>query len=174
MNKLPMQPVEFDDSGVLRFRGNKVVEYLFETRAINLNTIPTRALPAEDVEQFWQMLGYSLSGYQDLSFIREETKRSLDVIRDDMLGVPPRAVEAFTRQVAVAFHRGQALARQAQELVEYVRYVCSGKHPGPRPSYGPLTKEELLRLEAKAEGVRHVLEEAGLWQKSGPPMASSR
>lgn len=86
----------------------------------------------------------------------------------------PLSVEAFTQQVAVAFHRGAAISAETLELVHYIRWLTRGKHPGPRPSYGPLTKEELLRLEARAASLEALLREAGLWQDMPPSQAVPR
>lgn len=70
----PMQPLIVDDSGVVRFKRNAIIDRLFHERAIDLRL---DTVPIEDVEQFWQLLGYSVSGYSDLSFIRPETRREV-------------------------------------------------------------------------------------------------
>lgn len=80
----PTQPLVLVN-GVVRFKGNKIVERLFEERVIDLNKIVGWDLPAEDFEQFWQLLGYSVSGYGELSFIRPETVEPADKAADEML-----------------------------------------------------------------------------------------
>ena len=72
-----MRPL-VDVNGVIRFKRNAVVRWLFEQGHFNLNRIPVDELPLEDVEEFWQMLGYSVSGYGELSFIRPETVAEAD------------------------------------------------------------------------------------------------
>jgi len=71
--KQPMQPLVFDAEGVVRFQANAVVEWLFETKRINLNDIMVYQFDVDDLEQFWQLLGYSVSAYADLSFVSDET-----------------------------------------------------------------------------------------------------
>jgi hypothetical protein len=81
---MPMQPIVLVD-GIVRFKRNAVVDWLLCNGYIDLNKIPTWNLPVEDVEQFWQLLGYSVSGYGELSFIREETIAEADKKADALL-----------------------------------------------------------------------------------------
>jgi hypothetical protein len=69
--KQPMQPIYIDHQDVTRFKNNGVVQWIIDSKKLSLNDIDTEAFPAEDVAQFWQMLGYSTSGYGGLSFIPE-------------------------------------------------------------------------------------------------------
>lgn len=57
----PMQPVETDASGVLRFRENKIVRYLLDNGGIDLNDLARIEFPREDRDQFAQLIGYSVS-----------------------------------------------------------------------------------------------------------------
>ena len=77
MTKLPIQPIYTDDHGIIRFRGNKVVQFLLDNGGIDLNqlTIECQNCP-EDWEQFAQLIGYSLSGFGDLSYVSDETYRT--------------------------------------------------------------------------------------------------
>lgn len=62
---------------VIRFKRNEIVDWLERTGKANLNEIALMhadgQFSVEDMEQFWQLLGYSVSGYADLSFVRNET-----------------------------------------------------------------------------------------------------
>ena len=73
MSEHPRQPIELDPVGVPRFKGNAIVERLSREGSISLNDIAMWDVPIADREQFWQLLGYSVSGYGDLSFVRPET-----------------------------------------------------------------------------------------------------
>lgn len=73
----PTQPLHVVD-GVVRFRGNAIVQHLLRIGAIDLNKIDVGLFSKEDVEQFWQLLGYSVSGYGELSFIRRKTVEEID------------------------------------------------------------------------------------------------
>jgi hypothetical protein len=66
--KQPTQPIELDAYGVVRFQPNAILVYLFESKRLNLNDISIKRFPVEDMRQVWQQLGYSVSGYGDLSF----------------------------------------------------------------------------------------------------------
>lgn len=76
MAKQPMQPVVRADDGVLRFQQNKIVRALlsFATpRGMGMNEIAMANFSAEDQMQFAQLIGYSLSGYGDLSYVTDES-----------------------------------------------------------------------------------------------------
>jgi hypothetical protein len=65
----PMQPVYRDENNVVRFKPNKILEYLFDIGALDLNKIAAMSFPVEDRMQLAQLLGYSISGYSDLSYV---------------------------------------------------------------------------------------------------------
>lgn len=72
-----MQPVVKDERGVLRFRENAIVRYLLDratTKGItDLNRIAMRGFSQEDQEQFAQLIGYSIAGYHELSYVSDES-----------------------------------------------------------------------------------------------------
>lgn len=76
-NELPMQPVYKDEHGVIRFRENKVVRYMLDQGNIDMNHL-YRVFSMDweknrkDMEQFAQLIGYSINGYADLSYVSDE------------------------------------------------------------------------------------------------------
>lgn len=88
-----MQPLVVDARGTVRFKQNQIIAYLLSQGEIgvtfNLNTIPFDVFSQEDVEQFYQLMGYSLCGYSDLSFISDESKDAAD----DLLAAAKRRGE---------------------------------------------------------------------------------
>lgn len=64
--KHPIQPLEKDELGTLRFKKNHIVEYLLDNGGIDMNTIARKNFTNEDRQQFAQLIGYSLSGYSEL------------------------------------------------------------------------------------------------------------
>lgn len=83
----PMQPVHLDAHGVIRFRKNLVVDILldrdtergrtypdFPARSDGgLNWIGWQDFSQEDQEQFAQLIGYSVSGYHELSYVSDKS-----------------------------------------------------------------------------------------------------
>jgi hypothetical protein len=74
----PMQPLYLDGRGTIRFHRNGIVVKLLDTGKIDLCAIAqwTHRYPEvtqDDVEQFWQLLGYSVDGYAELSFISDDS-----------------------------------------------------------------------------------------------------
>lgn len=71
---LPMQPIDWDDQGVLRFRQNKIVCWLLHAGPFDMNQIAVLpGISREEREQFAQLIGYSVSGAGDLSYFHEDT-----------------------------------------------------------------------------------------------------
>jgi hypothetical protein len=73
MKKHPIQPLEKDDNGVIRFKRNAIVEHLLNKGGIDLNQLACMEFSGEDREQFAQLIGYSLSGFSELSYVSDET-----------------------------------------------------------------------------------------------------
>jgi hypothetical protein len=71
--KHPLQPLVKDEYGVVRFKPNKIVRYLLDNGGIDLNWLATIDFSREDREQFAQLIGYSLSGFSELSYVRDKT-----------------------------------------------------------------------------------------------------
>ena len=72
--KHPMQKLYRDQTGVIRFRENAIVRYLLDTHGLaNMNTLALIPFTKADREQFAQLIGYSVSGFGDLSYVRDET-----------------------------------------------------------------------------------------------------
>jgi hypothetical protein len=66
----PMQPLGLDAHDVIRFKGNAIVRAVYEVareHGYGLNEIAQGDFSDEDRQQFAQLLGYSLSGYAELT-----------------------------------------------------------------------------------------------------------
>jgi hypothetical protein len=68
----PMQPIADDGNDVLRFKPNAIVDFLLEQGPFDLNDLARRDFPDEDWAQFAQLIGYSVSGWGDLSYVDDE------------------------------------------------------------------------------------------------------
>lgn len=74
----PMQPVLLDQHGRARFKSNKIVDALLEfasKRGMDLNTIAMMQFTQDDREQFAQLIGYSVIGFHELSYVSDETAK---------------------------------------------------------------------------------------------------
>jgi hypothetical protein len=73
----PMQSVERDAHGVARFRVNELVRFLLdeatEGRKCDMNRLAVQDFPQEDREQFAQLIGYSIGGYSELSYVSDRS-----------------------------------------------------------------------------------------------------
>jgi hypothetical protein len=83
MTAHPMQPLELDDHGILRFKQNAIVRFLLDAGVFDMNTIALMPFSNEDREQFAQLIGYSYGGFCDLSYVSDETWQLADKARDE-------------------------------------------------------------------------------------------
>lgn len=70
--KNPIQPIIKDENGVLRFKKNSIVAFLIDwstKRGIGMNELALMGFSNDDRQQFAQLIGYSLSGYSELSYV---------------------------------------------------------------------------------------------------------
>ncbi len=115
MPRHPIQPLEVGEDGVLRFKANKVVQYLLDHGGIDMNQIAMLDFPREDREQFAQLIGYSHSGAGDLQYFSDETwsaaqqmydagKSELQARLDDAEDQLRRLREALREPMAELFH----------------------------------------------------------------------
>lgn len=69
----PTQPLIYVD-GILRFKENRIVSFLLEfarSKGVGLNEISMMPFSVEDRQQLAQLIGYSMSGYCELSYVDE-------------------------------------------------------------------------------------------------------
>jgi len=71
--KNPIQPLVKDTYGKIRFKTNKVVEFLLDNGGLDMNKLALEEFTDNDREQFAQLIGYSLDGYGMLSYVTDET-----------------------------------------------------------------------------------------------------
>ena len=62
------QPLEIDKRGVERFKENKIVRMLLDDGPFDMNKLAVMNFSDEDRAQFAQLIGYSVCGYEDLSY----------------------------------------------------------------------------------------------------------
>lgn len=70
--KHPMQPL-VRDGNVIRFKPNKLVRFLLDSGPFDLNQLAAMPFTDEDREQFAQLIGYSVAGFCELSYVSEKS-----------------------------------------------------------------------------------------------------
>lgn len=65
----PIQPILIDKNGEFRFKENAIVRYLIDNSGIDLNRLAVIEFSNQDRQQFAQLIGYSLLGYSELSYV---------------------------------------------------------------------------------------------------------
>lgn len=90
----PMQPIIMVGN-VVRFKENAMVRRLLDVagkHGCSLNDLAGMGFSAEDHMQLAQLIGYSVSGYGDLSFASAESVATADMIANEVaLGIQPTA-----------------------------------------------------------------------------------
>ena len=78
----PIQPLVKDERGIVRFKKNNIVCYLLDNGGLDLNQIAMLDFSQEDHEQFAQLIGYSLGGFGELSYVSDETYNAAEALLD--------------------------------------------------------------------------------------------
>lgn len=87
-NKHPMQPIDFDTDGIIRFQKNKIISFLIEwssSRGIDMNALAVMDFSNEDRMQFAQLIGYSVSGYGELPYASKQSVLDADTKADELV-----------------------------------------------------------------------------------------
>lgn len=74
----PLQPIITDEHGVKRFKANSIVRHLLDFGGIDLNQLARMYFEQNDREQFAQLIGYSLSGFAELSYVSDQTLAAVE------------------------------------------------------------------------------------------------
>jgi hypothetical protein len=69
----PIQPLHLSKGNVVRFKGNEIVRFLLDAGPYDMNKLALMHFSQEDREQFAQLIGYSLCGFEELGYVRDET-----------------------------------------------------------------------------------------------------
>ncbi len=72
----PLQPIEISDR-TPRFRQNDIVVHLVSLHPEVLDSLDSSAFSSEDKMQLAQLLGYSVGGFCELSFVTDDAKRTV-------------------------------------------------------------------------------------------------
>ncbi|MNR31726.1 hypothetical protein D3C85_1492550 [compost metagenome] len=67
----------------MRFKENAIVRHLLDNGGIDLNQLARLDFSREDREQFAQLIGYSLSGFGELGYVRDTTYAAAQQMYED-------------------------------------------------------------------------------------------
>ena len=121
--KHPIQPLETIDD-VVRFKRNAIVDALLDhgqKTGLGLNELAAGkagTFSNEDWQQLAQLIGYSLSGYSELSYVDDDAYGAAEIV----------ATDGLTPDAARVLH----LERELSALREYMRAPVArlyGVHP---------------------------------------------
>lgn len=82
--KHPIQPIALDKHGVARFKENKIVSFLLNNGKHDMNSLACEDFSQEDREQFAQLIGYSLRGFGELSYVSDETYEAAERLAENL------------------------------------------------------------------------------------------
>ena len=85
--KHPIQPLATDHNHTLRFKKNAIVDYLLDfgqAHNCGLNELSCMNFPKEDWIQFAQLIGYSLSGFSELSYVDNDSYKAAEAMSKGM------------------------------------------------------------------------------------------
>ena len=119
--KHPLQPIVTDENSRSRFKANALVRHLLDFGQENgcgMNEMARMGFSKEDWEQFAQLIGYSVDGFAELSYVSAQTIEAADTMVDH--GMDPKDAEIHALRGHVEF-----LKRELRPAVARLY----GKHP---------------------------------------------
>ncbi len=83
---MPLQPIDIDEEGHIRFRENGIVRWLLDAGPFDLNQIAMLpGISQDESVQFAQLIGYSVSGFGELSYVEgTEALKEADTIAEKL------------------------------------------------------------------------------------------
>lgn len=111
--KHPIQPLEKKD-GVLRFKQNAIVSHLLEhgeKHGCGLNEIARMDFSEEDHMQLAQLIGYSLSGYGELSYVDGDSYSAAEKMSEGKSEVAARIEHLESELAALRTELREPMAR---------------------------------------------------------------
>jgi hypothetical protein len=109
--KHPIQPLEIDSGGVLRFKRNAIVDHVLDAAkrgGVDLNSIACGNFSQDDRNQFAQLIGYSVCGFAELSYHDPDVLGVLDQLyNEDGSLKDPKVSE---RDARIAYLEGELKA----------------------------------------------------------------
>jgi len=95
----PIQPVVTDANGTMRFKENKIVRYLLDAGGIDMNKLAIMPFDQNDREQFAQLIGYSLSGFSELSYASDVVVEAADKMAEYGLTEDQAKIEVLNEKL---------------------------------------------------------------------------
>lgn len=81
----PLQPLVWDDDieflqagSIVRFRENRIVIFLFKKSGVTHDELMEMPFDRAEIDQFFQLLGWSACAYCDLDFVRDDVRDEVD------------------------------------------------------------------------------------------------
>lgn len=78
----PMQPLVRDRNGTIRFKSNKIIEWIIDANRTSMNELAVMPFSDEDRTQFAQLIGYSVSGFGELSYVPKAVADAADKLAE--------------------------------------------------------------------------------------------
>lgn len=137
----PTQPLVTDPHGVQRFKENRIVSFLADGR---LNELCAMGFSDEDWEQLAQLIGCSLSGFGELSYVSDETFRRAQEQPELVAEIEPSAAAKERQMITetdtpITVLRSRMEIMSSQERLAILEQLFDGYciHCGDRhPDYG--------------------------------------
>lgn len=146
-----MQEIYEDEHGTYRFKGNEIVRMLLDTHlTIDLDFLARiPSISREDHEQFAQLIGYSVGGFKELSYVSDDARaeaqnrigvmRATRMVLDGNFGEPWRILPGTEDMSSIVSDSGvsgsgHSIAdmayrdREAERIVACVN-ACAGLTP---------------------------------------------
>ncbi len=80
-----LQPIYLDEEGRARFRVNKIVRFLWDTKKYSAEELRLMPFSEADWQQFNSLIGYSVTGFLEVSNPSERLENEIDAKVQELL-----------------------------------------------------------------------------------------
>lgn len=135
----PMQPLIEDHEGIIRFKKNAIVRYLLDSGTADMNTLALMPFSDEDRMQFAQLIGYSVGGFAELSYVSDEVynqtieasqefRSQHDNVEDLTTGEGPDTMQGMEANMSTNpfAQRLQDVNLEEDDRLAQIRLYCDG------------------------------------------------
>lgn len=155
----PIQPIEYDAQGIIRFKENAIVRYLLDAGPLDLNKLEMLEFSDEDRAQFEQLIGRSVSAFCGLDCVSDEVADKVSALSEALQGEkspdPESHINALAESLAavdddklssaLAYQKGAAQALEYLLSVDCDVNTARGMLHGYKAATQAIEQEQLAR-----------------------------
>lgn len=141
----PMQPVVLDRFDRPAFKANAIIDHMLDAGPLDMNKLALMEASREDREQFAQLIGYSVGGFCELSYVSDEACERAYAMAD-ALAAGDTAPAGHPRQPLVVGADGLIRFKRNAVVAALLKAFEASRKPLDKDAFADAEWEQLLQL----------------------------